>query len=155
MRIPFSGASAKWLTMVTLAAGLFVLSAAPSQAQFPFHKKKKINKSTSEDNTAAPDKILYDRAMDNIKHGRHEVGRLTMQTLINTYPDSEYLAKAKLAIADFAPGPIEQPHAAVGLDEAVFDAHAPFINVFPTGEVPTVEQLLPIRIGSGRRKRAE
>ena len=23
-----------------------------------------------------------------------------MQTLINTYPDSEYLAKAKLAIAD-------------------------------------------------------
>ena len=29
-----------------------------------------------------------------------EVGRLTMQTLINTYPDSEYLAKAKLAIAD-------------------------------------------------------
>ena len=26
--------------------------------------------------------------------------RLTLQTLINTYPDSEYLAKAKLAIAD-------------------------------------------------------
>lgn len=100
MRIPFSGASAKWLTMVTLAAGLFVLSAAPSQAQFPSHKKKKINKSTSVDNTAAPDKLLYDRAMDDIKHGRHEVGRLNMQTLINTYPDSEYLAKAKLAIAD-------------------------------------------------------
>ena len=31
---------------------------------------------------------------------RHEVGRLNLQTLINTYPDSEYLAKAKLAIAD-------------------------------------------------------
>ena len=100
MGIPFSGASAKWLTIMTLAAGLFVLSAAPSQAQFPFHKKKKINKSTSVDNTAAPDKILYERAMDDIKHGRHEVGRLSMQTLINTYPDSEYLAKAKLAIAD-------------------------------------------------------
>jgi outer membrane protein assembly factor BamD len=38
--------------------------------------------------------------MDDIKHGRHEVGRLGLQTLINTYPDSEYLAKAKLAIAD-------------------------------------------------------
>lgn len=100
MRIPFSGASAKWLAIVTLAAGLLALSAAPSQAQWPLHKKKKINKSTSEDNTAAPDKLLYDRAMDNIKHGRHEVGRLSMQTLINTYPDSEYLAKAKLAIAD-------------------------------------------------------
>ena len=38
--------------------------------------------------------------MDDIKHGRQEVGRLNLQTLINTYPDSEYLAKAKLAIAD-------------------------------------------------------
>ena len=64
------------------------------------HKKKKIDKSTSVDNNAQPDKILYDRAVDDIKHGRQEVGRLNMQTLINTYPDSEYLAKAKLAIAE-------------------------------------------------------
>ena len=64
-----------------------------------FHKKK-VDKSTSVDNNAQPDKILYDRAMDDIKHGRQEVGRLNLQTLINTYPDSEYLAKAKLAIAD-------------------------------------------------------
>ena len=99
MRIPFSG-SAKWLTVVALVAGLFMLSAAPSHAQWPLHKKKRVNKSTSADNSAEPDKILYDRAMDSIKHGRHEVGRLSLQTLINTYPDSEYLAKAKLAIAD-------------------------------------------------------
>jgi outer membrane protein assembly factor BamD len=65
-----------------------------------FHKKKKLNKSTGVDNNAQPDKILYDKAMDDVKHGRQEVGRLNMQTLINTYPDSEYLAKAKLAIAD-------------------------------------------------------
>ena len=44
--------------------------------------------------------MLYDRALVDIKKGRHEVGRLNLQTLINTYPDSEYLAKAKLAIAD-------------------------------------------------------
>ncbi len=44
--------------------------------------------------------MLYDRAADDIKRGRHEVGRLNLQTLINTYPDSEYLAKAKLLIAD-------------------------------------------------------
>lgn len=100
MRIPFSSAGVKWLTIVTLAAGLFVLSASPSQAQWPLHKKKKVNKSTSAENNAEPDKILYDKAMDDIKHGRHEVGRLNLQTLINTYPDSEYLAKAKLAIAD-------------------------------------------------------
>jgi len=79
--------------------GFFLLSATQGDAQI-LHRKKKINKSTSTDNTAEPDKILYDKAMEDIKHGRHEVGRLNLQTLINTYPDSEYLAKAKLAIAD-------------------------------------------------------
>jgi len=79
--------------------GLFLLSATRCDAQI-FHKKKRVNKSTSAENTAEPDKILYDKAIDDVKHGRHEVGRLNLQTLINTYPDSEYLAKAKLAIAD-------------------------------------------------------
>jgi len=76
-----------------------LLGATTCDAQI-FHKKKKVNKSTTVDNNAQPDKILYDKAIDDIKHGRQEVGRLNMQTLINTYPDSEYLAKAKLAIAD-------------------------------------------------------
>src|SRR5258707_90723 len=79
--------------------GLLLLSATRCDAQI-FHKKKKVNKSTSAENTAEPDKILYDKAMEDVKHGRHEVGRLNLQTLINTYPDSEYLADAKLAIAD-------------------------------------------------------
>jgi outer membrane protein assembly factor BamD len=64
------------------------------------HKKKKVNKSTDTTNTVEPDKQLYDKTIGDIKHGKHEVGRLSLQTLINTYPDSEYLAKAKLAIAD-------------------------------------------------------
>jgi outer membrane protein assembly factor BamD len=80
---------------------MVLLGATASNAQISqiLHKKK-VDKSTSPDNNAQPDKVLYDRAQDDIKHGRHEVGRLNMQTLINTYPDSEYLAKAKLAIAD-------------------------------------------------------
>ena len=84
---------------MVLAGGLAFLCASPSDAQL-LHKKKKVNKSTSADNTAEPDKVLYGRALEDIKRGRQEVGRLGMQTLINTYPDSEYLAKAKLAIAD-------------------------------------------------------
>ncbi len=50
--------------------------------------------------SAEPDKVLYTKAADDTKHGKYTVGRLGLQTLINTYPDSEYLAKAKLAIAD-------------------------------------------------------
>lgn len=47
-----------------------------------------------------PDKVLFDRAMDAMKHNRFDVSRITLQTLINTYPDSEFIARAKLAVAD-------------------------------------------------------
>jgi len=47
-----------------------------------------------------PDKVLFDRAMDAMKHNKYDVARLSLQTLINTYPDSEYVARAKLAIGD-------------------------------------------------------
>ena len=72
--------------------------AAPPKKESKRSKKKKD--AAVVDESAAPDKILYDRALVDVKKGRQEVGRLNLQTLINTYPDSEYLAKAKLAIAD-------------------------------------------------------
>jgi outer membrane protein assembly factor BamD len=82
-----------------LMLAIFLVGATQSSAQI-LHRKKKVDKSTSADNNVQPDKVLYDRAADDVKHGKHEVGRLNLQTLINTYPDSEYLAKAKLLIAD-------------------------------------------------------
>ncbi|MFZ3341885.1 MAG: outer membrane protein assembly factor BamD [Terriglobales bacterium] len=53
-----------------------------------------------------PDKVLFDRSMDAMKHNHFDVARMTLQTLINTYPDSEFVARAKLAVADswFAEG---------------------------------------------------
>ena len=78
-----------------------VFSSVSAEAQTKSKKSKKSKSSApAEDNSAAPDKVLYDRSVVDIKKGRHEVGRLNLQTLINTYPDSEYLAKAKLLIAD-------------------------------------------------------
>jgi outer membrane protein assembly factor BamD len=50
--------------------------------------------------SAEPDKLLYGKAMAEIKKAHYTEGRLDFQTLINTYPDSEYLAKAKLGVAD-------------------------------------------------------
>ena len=47
-----------------------------------------------------PDKVLFDKAMEAMRHNRFDVARLTLQTLINTYPDSEYIARAKLAVGD-------------------------------------------------------
>jgi outer membrane protein assembly factor BamD len=49
---------------------------------------------------AEPDKILYEKGLKDLEKGRFEIARLTLQTLLNTYPDSDYKEKAKMAIAD-------------------------------------------------------
>jgi outer membrane protein assembly factor BamD len=74
-----------------LAAALVLLTSC-------FHKRKYENPIVKE--TQQPDKILFDKAINDIEHGRFTVGRLTLQTLMNTYDTSEFLAKAKLATAD-------------------------------------------------------
>src|SRR5215471_10667995 len=62
-------------------------------------KRHKYDNPISKD-TQQPDKVLFDKAINDIEHNRFEVARLLLQNLINTYDTSEYLAKAKLAIAD-------------------------------------------------------
>jgi outer membrane protein assembly factor BamD len=76
--------------------------------------------------SAEPDKVLYEKATDDIKHGRYATGRLALQTVINTYPDSEYLAKAKLAIGDsyFKEG------GTAGLKQSIVE-YKDFITFFP------------------------
>ncbi len=47
-----------------------------------------------------PDKQLYDKAGIAMSKGHFDVARLDLQTMLNTYPDSQYQMRAKLAIAD-------------------------------------------------------
>ena len=47
-----------------------------------------------------PDKQLYDKAVVAMNKGHFDVARLDLQTMLNTYPNSEYQMRAKLAIAD-------------------------------------------------------
>ncbi len=61
---------------------------------------KKVSNPLANVGSKQPDKVLFDRAMDAMKHNRFDVARMTLQTLINTYPDSEFIARAKLAVAD-------------------------------------------------------
>ena len=97
--------------------------------------------------SAEPDKVLYERAMDDIRHGRHDVGRLTLQTLINTYPDSEYLAKAKLAIADS----FYKEGGTAGLTQAVAE-YKDFITFFPFLDEAAYAQM---QVGMGHYRRME
>lgn len=61
---------------------------------------KKVNNPLAKVDSKQPDKVLFDRGMDAMKHNHFDIARLDMQTLINTYPDSEFIARAKLALAD-------------------------------------------------------
>jgi outer membrane protein assembly factor BamD len=63
------------------------------------HHKKASNPLAQID-SKQPDKVLFNKAMDAKSHGKYEIARLNLQTLINTYPDSEYVARAKLSIGD-------------------------------------------------------
>jgi outer membrane protein assembly factor BamD len=86
--------------------------------------------------SAEPDKVLYTKATDDLKHGRYEVGRLALQTLINTYPDSEYLAKAKLAIGDS----YYKEGGTAGLKQSIVE-YKDFITFFPFLDEASYAQL--------------
>jgi|SRR5579884_713076 len=47
-----------------------------------------------------PDRALYESAIKDLRKSRFNVARLTLNTLINTYPDSEFLPEAKYAMAE-------------------------------------------------------
>jgi outer membrane protein assembly factor BamD len=79
------------LTVLVLAA--LVLGAASCS-------NKKVKNPIANVDSKQPDKVLFDRAMDAMKHSKYDVARMSLQTLINTYPDSEYVARAKLAVGD-------------------------------------------------------
>jgi len=61
---------------------------------------KRVSNPLAKVDSKQPDKVLFDRGMDAMKHNHFDVSRLEMQTLINAYPDSEFIARAKLALAD-------------------------------------------------------
>jgi outer membrane protein assembly factor BamD len=61
---------------------------------------KRVSNPIANVDSKQPDKVLFDRSMAAMKHNQFDVARMTLQTLINTYPDSEFLARAKLSLAD-------------------------------------------------------
>jgi outer membrane protein assembly factor BamD len=80
------------ILVMVLFAALLALTAACTN--------KKSANPLANVGTKQPDKVLFDKAMDAMRHNRFDVARLTLQTLINTYPDSEFIARAKLAECD-------------------------------------------------------
>ena len=92
------------LKIVAVTLAVLVMGGSLAQARVKKPKKKK-NVDLSANPLAGvkskqPDKELYDKAMIALKKGRYDVARLDLQTMLNTYPDSEYRMRAKLAVGD-------------------------------------------------------
>jgi outer membrane protein assembly factor BamD len=90
------------IAAVALAALMLGGVVAQAREKQPKHKK---NVDLSANPLAGvkskqPDKELFDKAMYAMKKGRYDVARLDLQTMLNTYPESEYRMRAKLAVGD-------------------------------------------------------
>jgi outer membrane protein assembly factor BamD len=80
----------KILVSAVLAGALLVVSGCHHKVQNPL----------ANIDSKQPDKALFDRGMDSLKKARYQEARTLLETLINTYPDSEYIARAKLSLGD-------------------------------------------------------
>ena len=91
--------------VVTQIAAVGLCLVLMPSAHAIFKKKKKSPTDPGQNplanvNSKQPDKELYDKAMTAMKKGKYDVARLDLQTLLNTYPETEYAMRAKLAIGD-------------------------------------------------------
>jgi outer membrane protein assembly factor BamD len=118
-----------------LARSFLVALTVISLAGCLFHRHRGEDAAAMVNPGDQPDKILFEKAVKEIERARYDVGRLTLQTLINTYPDSEYLSKAKLAIADS----YYNEGGTSGLTQAEAE-YKDFITFFPTApEAPEAQ----------------
>jgi outer membrane protein assembly factor BamD len=92
------------LKMVAAALAVLLLGATAADAREHKKKQKKAYDLSANPlggvQSKQPDKELYDKAMVALKKGRYDVARLDLQTLLNTYPESEYRMRAKLSVGD-------------------------------------------------------
>jgi outer membrane protein assembly factor BamD len=84
--------------IAAVALAILVMGGVYAQAKEkqPKHKKNEDLSANPLANVASkqPDKELFDKAMIAMKKGRFDVAQLDLQTLLNTYPDSEYQMRA-------------------------------------------------------------
>lgn len=98
---------------------------------------KNVATNPSDTDLDEPDRVLFERAMNDLERHKLTVARLTLQTLINTYPDSEYLPQAKYKLAEsfYREGSTSM----LGQAEAEFKD---YITFFPTSDLADDAQLM-------------
>jgi outer membrane protein assembly factor BamD len=98
---------------------------------------KKAAVETPGNNLNEPDRVLFERAQTDLEKHRLTVARLTLQTLINTYPDSEYLPQAKYALAES----YYREGTKTGMNQAETE-FKDYITFFPTSDLADDAQIM-------------
>jgi len=98
---------------------------------------KQVSTDPAGNNLDEPDRVLFERAMSDLNKSKFSVARLTLQTLINVYPDSEYLEQGMYYLAESFYR--EGTTAGYAQAEAQFKD---FITFFPQGDLTDDAQLL-------------
>ena len=80
---------------MTCAAVMSVLFLVP-----PMYSRAQAPALTPSAQVQQPDGVLFQRAMKAMKESKFAVARTLLNSLINSYPDSDYVPSAKLAIGD-------------------------------------------------------
>ena len=90
--------------IAAVALAVLVLGGISAQARDKKPKHKKHEDLSANPlagvKSKQPDKELFDKAMIAMKKSRFDVARLDLQTMLNTYPDSEYRMRAKQKLRD-------------------------------------------------------
>jgi outer membrane protein assembly factor BamD len=89
--------------IAAVSLAFLVMTSVAAHADKKPKKKKNVDLSANPlagVQSKQPDKELFDKAMLAMKKGHFDVCRLDLQTLLNTYPESEYRMRAKLAVGD-------------------------------------------------------
>jgi outer membrane protein assembly factor BamD len=97
---------------------------------------KNVSTNAPASNLYEPDRVLFDRAMRDLGKNKFTVGRLSLQTLINTYPDSEFLPQAKYAMAES----FFRENSSSSLNQAE-NEFKDYITFFPTSDLADDAQM--------------
>ena len=97
---------------------------------------KKVATNAPASNLEEPDRVLFEKAMRDLEKNKFIVSRLNLQTLINTYPDSEFLPQAKYALAESFYR--ENSNSSMNQAEAEFKD---YITFFPASDLADDAQL--------------
>jgi outer membrane protein assembly factor BamD (BamD/ComL family) len=85
-----AGMTRRIIAAAVMSGALFCISVGPANAQ----------RASQNANVDHSDRMLFEKAQRAIKESNYAEARRLLETLIDTHPESDYVPRAKISIAD-------------------------------------------------------